>query len=180
MQETLLLKKLRQRRSRALEIAIDQYGAYVATVIRNVLGTRGTLEDTEELSADVFYALWEHADSVTEGKLRPWLGAVARNRAKDFLRRNKVMLPMDADVLAIPVDSPETQVILEDQKQALLDAVKSMEEPDREIFLRFYYKLETMESIALRMGIPLGTVKTKLHRGRKRLKEQLTEQEAVL
>ncbi len=180
MQETLLLKKLRQRRNRALEIAIDQYGAYVATVVRNVLGSSGTMEDTEEITADVFYTLWEKAGTVTEGKLRPWLGAVARNRAKDFLRGHRAELPMDTDVLTIPADSPEEQAILDDQKRALLGAVKSMEEPDREIFLRFYYKFETMEHIALRLGLPLGTVKAKLHRGRKRLKEQLTEQEAVL
>ncbi len=180
MQEKELLKKLRQRRNRALEIAIDQYGAYVATVIRNVLGNGGTMEDAEELAADVFYALWEHADTVTEGKLKPWLGAVARNRAKDLLRKRRPTLPMDEDVLTIPTGSPEDQTLVADQKRMLLEAVQSMPEPDREIFLRFYYKLETMESIALRMGIPLGTVKTKLHRGRKRLKELLTEQEAVL
>ena len=180
MQEDILLKKLRERRNRALEIAIDQYGAYVATVIRNVLGASGTMEDAEELSVDVFYALWEHADTVTEGKLKAWLGAVARNRAKDLLRKRRPALPMDEDVLAIPTDSPEDQALLEDQKRMLLEAVKSMPEPEREIFLRFYYKCETMESIALRMGMPLGTVKTKLHRGRKRLKVLLSEQEAVL
>lgn len=180
MQEKELLKKLRQRRNRALELAIDQYGAYVATVIRNVLGSGGTMEDAEELSADVFYALWEHADTVTEGKLKAWLGAVARNRAKDLLRKRRPTLPMDEDVLIIPTDSPEDHAMVEAQKQMLLDAVQSMPEPDREIFLRFYYKFETMETIALRLRMPLGTIKTKLHRGRRRLKELLTEQEAVL
>lgn len=180
MREAELLKKLRQHRHRALEIAIDQYGAYVATVVRNILGTAGSPEDVEELSADVFYALWEHADRVTEGKLKPWLGAVARNRAKDILRKRRPTLPMDEDVLSIPVTSPEEHVMLEAQKQLLLEAVRAMPEPDREIFLRYYYKFETMEEISLRLDIPLGTVKTKLHRGRKRLKEILEEQEAAI
>lgn len=179
MQEAELLKKLRQKRSRALEAAMDQYGGYVATVVRNVLGTAGTLEDAEEVAVDVFFALWEHADTVTEGKLKPWLGAVARNRAKDLLRKRRPALPMDEDVLTIPTDSPEDQAMLEAQKQLLLDTVRAMPEPDREIFLRYYYKFETMEAIALGLGMPLGTVKTRLHRGRKRLKELLTEQEAA-
>lgn len=180
MQDTELLKKLKQHRPRALERAIDQYGAYVATVIRNVLGAAGNMEDAEELSADVFYALWEHADQITAGKLKTWLGAVARNRAKDLLRKRRMTLPMDEDVLSIPVESPEEQIMLEAQKQMLLEAVQSMSEPDREIFLRYYYKFETMEEIALRMGIPIGTIKTKLHRGRKRLKDILEEQEAAI
>lgn len=79
-QEEELLRKLRARRQRALETVIDHYGGYVATVIRNALGEAGTMEDAEELAADVFFSLWEHAGDVTPGKLRPWLGAVARNR----------------------------------------------------------------------------------------------------
>lgn len=74
----------------------------------------------------------------------------------------------------------EEQAVLEAQKQALLAAVESMKEPDREIFLRYYYYFETMEEIALRLEMPVGTVKAKLHRGRKRLKDTLTEQEVSI
>jgi RNA polymerase sigma-70 factor (ECF subfamily) len=179
MQEAELLRRLKKRRSRALEQAIDQYGAYVATVVRNVLGASGTMEDAEELSADVFYTLWTHCETIMPGKLKPWLGAVARNRAKDFLRQRRPVLPMDEDILSIPTDSPETAVLEHAQKQVLFDAIDAMTEPDREIFLRYYYKFETMEEVAQRMQLPIGTVKTKLHRGRKHLKEILTEQEAA-
>ena len=180
MREAELLKKIGQHRGRALEFAIDQYGAYVYTVIRNILGVSCAAEDAEELSADVFYALWEHADQVREGKLKPWLGAVARNRAKDLLRKRHPTLPMDEDVLSIPAGSPEEQTLAEERKRELLEAVESMGEPDREIFLRYYYKFETMEEIARRLAMPLGTVKTRLHRGRKRLKDILEEQEEAI
>lgn len=180
MQERELLKKLCRHRPQALETAIRQYGIYVAAVARSVLGLSGTTEDAEEITADVFYALWVHADTVWPGKLKPWLGAVARNRAKDVLRKRRPTLPMDEDVLSIPAESLEEQAVLEAQKQALLAAVESMKEPDREIFLRYYYYFETMEEIALRLEMPVGTVKAKLHRGRKRLKDTLTEQEVSI
>lgn len=178
MTDAELLRKICKKKSGGLEAVIDRYGAYVATVIRNVLGTAGTLEDSEELSADVFFALWEHAEEVKDGFLKQWLGAVARNRAKDLLRKRKNTLPMDQDVISIPVASPEDQVLLNLKKQALLNAVKEMGSPDREIFLMYYYHFDTMEEIALRTGMPLGTVKSKLHRGKKRLKELFLEQEA--
>lgn len=178
MTEQEMLKKIGQGKQKALEAAIDQYGAYVATVIRNVLSSSGSLEDAEELSGDVFFTLWQHAGEISEGKLKAWLGAVARNRAKDLLRRRNPTLPMDEDVLTISVASPEDQVLLNLKKQALLDAVKTMPLPDREIFLLYYYHFDTAEEIARRMDMPLGTVKSKLHRGKKRLKEILSEQEA--
>lgn len=172
-----LLKKLRQHRQQALETAIDQYSAYVATVIRNVLGASGTLEDAEELTSDVFLTLWEHAADVAPGKLKPWLGSVARNRARDRLRQRRPELPMDEDVLKLPLPSPETAALEQEQRQQLLDAVRVMEQPDKEIFLRYYYQYQTMEAIADRLQMPLGTVKSRLHRGRKRLQTLLLEQE---
>ena len=177
MEEAEMLQKIIRRRPRALEQVIDQYGAYVATVVGNVLGGAGTREDVEELAADVFFSLWEHAQTVMPGKLKPWLGAVSRNRARDFLRKVKPVLPMEEDVLTIPTDSPEQHALAAAQRRELLDAVEAMPEPDREIFLRYYYLYETMEAIALRMGLPLGTIKSKLHRGRKILRDRLTEQE---
>lgn len=177
MEERELLRRLVRRSASALERAMNQYGAYVAAVVSNVLGSAGTREDVEELASDVFFSLWEHAQSIKPGKLKPWLGAVARNRARDFLRRVKPVLPMDEDVLTIPTDSPERQALAEAQKRELLEAVEAMPEPEREIFLRYYYLYESMEAIALRMGLPLGTVKSKLHRGRKTLRDRLTEQE---
>ena len=87
---------------------------------------------------------------------------------------------MDEDVLTFPDNSPEESIMLETMKQALFQAVHSMAEPDREIFLRYYYRFETVDSIAARLDMPVGTVKSRLHRGRKRLKEIISEQEAEL
>ena len=50
-----------------------------------VLAGQGAREDVEELTADVFLALWAHAGELNpEQGLRPWLGTVARNRAADW------------------------------------------------------------------------------------------------
>ena len=179
MTDADIVRKLRQKRTRALEVAIDRYGAYVATVIRNVLGANGTMEDAEELSSDVFFTLWEHATEVEAGKLKQWLGAVARNRARDLLRKRKTLLPMDQDVLLIASESPEDKAFSNLKKQELLDCIKAMGQPDKDIFLRYYYYYNSIEEIAQSMGLSVGTVKSKLHRGRKRLKERLVEQEVA-
>jgi len=150
----------------------------VKTVLYNVVRSRGTKEDLEELSSDVFLSLWEHAGSISRGKLKSWLAAVARNRAKSFLRSQNQVLPMDEDYLELPDDTPENAALERDLRERLLRAVKSMPPPDKEIFLRYYYEFQTVEDISRSMDIPIGTIKSRLSRGRRRLRAVILQQEA--
>ena len=119
-------------------------------------------------------------NTISRGKVKAWLGAVARNRAKSFLRSSHQTLPMDEDVLELPDASPENQALEKDLRRRLLAAVKSMPPVDKEIFLRYYYEYQTMEQISASMDIPVGTIKSRLSRGRRRLKQVIMEQEAEL
>lgn len=85
-----LLRSLQKQSTDALEQAIAQYGAYVLTIIRN--RSRGVLtpEDHEEIASDVFLSLWHGARDITSGQVSPWLGAVARNKTVEAMRRKKV------------------------------------------------------------------------------------------
>lgn len=84
-----LLRSLQKQNTDALEQAIAQYGAYVLTIIRN--RSRGVLtpEDHEEIASDVFLSLWHGARDITSGQVSPWLGAVARNKTVEAMRRKK-------------------------------------------------------------------------------------------
>lgn len=177
MKEARIRASLKKRNTDALQEAVNVYGAYVKTVILNVLGQRGEKEDVEELVNDVFFTLWQHVEDIYPGKMKQWLAAVARNRAKSFLRSHQVQLPMDEDVLTIPVETPEDAALLKERKMQLLDAVHHMPKQEKEIFLRYYFNLQGVEEIVCLMNIPVGTVKSRLHRGRKRLRAVLQEQE---
>ena len=99
MDEKELLRQLQKQRAGALEQAVAQYGAYVLAIIRN--RSRGVLtpEDHEEIASDVFFALWNGAARIERGQLRPWLGAVARNRTAEAMRKQNVYLPLEDDTL---------------------------------------------------------------------------------
>ena len=106
MDERALIKKLNRRSRGALDQAVARYTPYVSAVILRTLAGRACREDVEELSADVFVALWTHAgtlDPEVEKGLRPWLAAVAKNKATDFLRRSRPSAPIPEDA---PVPSP--------------------------------------------------------------------------
>lgn len=180
MTEEKLLSRMKKRDSRALERMIDQYSAYVASVIGAVLGESRRTEDVEELASDVFLSVWNHAGQVTPGKLRPYLGAAARNAAKSFLRKRRE-LPMDLDEVPglTAGDDPEDQVLLREQARLVREAVLEMEQPDREIFLRRYYYLQSSTQIAQAMDMEPGTVRIRLMRGRNVLKQKLWKEDIL-
>ena len=66
--EEKLLRGLRSRQPAALEAMIAQYNRYVATILTAVLGANAQKEDVEELSSDVFVAVWNHADALKPGE----------------------------------------------------------------------------------------------------------------
>ena len=84
--EAQLIRRLRRGELSALEAVIERYTPYVSAVIRNQLCSFSRDEDVEELAADVFLALWNHRNRLTTEHLRGFLGTVARNRARSFLR----------------------------------------------------------------------------------------------
>ncbi len=65
MNEAKLIEKLRRKNISALGRIIDMYTPYVSTIIRNALRGYISREDLEELTADSFVSLWEHAENRT-------------------------------------------------------------------------------------------------------------------
>ena len=172
MTEAKALKELKKGSEEALGWFIDRYTPYVTTIIHNVLGAYMDLSDIEEVAADVFFALWENAGKVHSPK--GYLGTIARNMAKNKLRQLADTLPLEENLLILEGVSPEKALEEKELSRAVKRAVLDMGHPDREIFLRFYYYFQSLEEIATEMDMNLSTVKTRLRRGRTRLKETLT------
>ena len=159
----------------ALGSIIDRYTAYVWAIVWNIV--RGQLDttDAKAIVSEVFFTLWKNAARVHPKKLKGYLSRIARSRAIDALRRRKQELPLEDDVIEIPIDGPETETIRQAEYTALRNAVDSMPEPDRSIFIRHYYFYQAVYEIAETMQINVNTVKTKLRRGKELLRRELEE-----
>ena len=178
MREETILRKMRGHDPAGLEALMDRYLPYVSTVVWNIL--RGTMspEDGEEVASDVFLAAWEQADDLRPGQVKAWLGAVARNKAKNKLRQRGQTLPLEEDVIDLPgPGDPAGELERTEERRLVRRAVDSLPGQDREIFLRHYYYAQSVKEISAAMGLNESTVKTKLHRGRLKLKELLTKEE---
>lgn len=176
MDERALAKRLRRGSRGALESAVRGLTPYVSTVILRTLAGRACREDVEELTADVFLALWRNAATLDPVQgLRPWLAATARNRAIDWQRAQRGLEPLPEEA-ADPSEGPEQLALRREQSARLWAAVDALPEPDRSLFIRYYYEEEPLKAAAKALGLGLSNAKQKLYRGRKRLKNMLTEE----
>lgn len=180
MQEEMILRHLRRGDPSALEALMDRYVPYVSAIVWNILRGAMSKEDAEEVVSDVFLAAWEKASDIRSDSLKAWLGAVARNKARSRLRQMGRELPLEEDILEIPdTDTPDARLERSEERKQVRRAVNGMPEPDREIFLRHYYYIQTVADISREMGLNESTVKTKLRRGRLRLKTLLMRWEVL-
>lgn len=176
MTEKQMLHGLQNREQKAMERMVRKYRAYLCTVIANILGSYGAEQDVEELVQDAFYAVWNHANGI-HGNLKYYLCSTARNKARSWLRSRKPF-PMETDLVEIPdpANSLEDEMVRKELSDQIQRALKRMNPKERETFLRYYYYLQTTTEIADAMGVPTGTVSSRLARGRKKLQQIITRE----
>lgn len=100
-----LLEQLKQQNRRGLERVMKRYTAYVGTILRNITRGQTTQEDLEELTADVFLALWHHAPEMRTEHLTGYLASIARSKGYNWLRKNRPeTMPIDDVVISDDTD----------------------------------------------------------------------------
>ena len=174
MTEKQLIQGMARGELSALETLIDRYTPYVSSVIARIL--RGRPADVEELTADVFLAAWENRDRLRPGKVKGYLGAIARNRAFNLLRTDRMNLPLEDDVLLLETDGPEKELDRRETARIVDRALSQLDKPQRELFVRHYYYGQAVREAALAMGVNQSTAKTWLRRGRETLKTILKKE----
>ena len=180
MDERALLKKLKNKNEKALQETIQRYTAYVTTIIREILNSKATVEDIKELVADTFISLWKTAERINYvqySSLKAYIGEIARNKAKDYLKMNKnIDLELYENAILID-DSIERQMLQKEQQQYIQKLLTKLKPEDQKIFLLHYYQYKKVDEIALIMHMNPQTVKTRLRRGRETLRTLLCNEE---
>ncbi len=177
MNEEIMIKKLKEQDSEALDEAIRQYTRLVSAIICNLAGSQLSKEDVEELTEDTFIAMWYNADKLEVGKLKAYICQIAKNKTKNRLRdMNKHSKVVSIENMTLEDDFLLTDDIEEKHaSMSLLEAINEIGEPDREIILRRYYYYQNSKQIGQIMKMNDATVRTKLSRAKDKLKKILKE-----
>lgn len=174
--EQRLAERLQNGDTAALEKIIDGFSGYVCTVIRNFSRGAFSEQDIDELCSDVFYNLWKHRENLDANiGLKAYLSAIARNAVKNRFRSQNPPAE-DISELELADDfSIEEAAERREMMNTLYEALQTLSDSEREIFLRFYFYGEKSSEIAIKTGIAESSVRSKLSRTRTKLREYLTK-----
>jgi len=135
----------------------------------------------EEVLQDAFLRIWKHARSYERRLSRPfsWAVLITRRICLDRLRRRRLPLVMEADLIrddrpapeAIDENNPRDEAGRQEDREVLSEMVASLPFPQRESLELAMRRGLTQSEIAQTLNIPIGTVKTAMHRGTRRLRE---------
>jgi RNA polymerase sigma-70 factor, ECF subfamily len=165
-----LMERVRKRDKAAFEALYDRFGRLVYGVAIRMLADAGAAEDIVQ---SVFMTIWSRPEAFREGNLGAWLARVTRNRCLDVMRSRSLHSEdeMPADIIA--------QGTLDDGVFARLDgeqvreALAQLSEDQRMPIEMGFFDGITHAEIARRLGVPLGTIKTRIRTGLRRLRERL-------
>lgn len=173
-EEKQLLQCILEDPQTGLAELLSRYGGLLNGLVRRVLPDE---RDAEECLSDILVQCWQQAQHLTtrEIPLKAWLMVMARNKALDHyrsLRRHKAEpLPEDFELLASELVEPYQS----EAETIIAELVDALPPPDREIFLRRYYGLQSSREIARALGMEEHNVNVRLSRGRARLKRQFIQ-----
>ena len=128
-------------------------------------------EDADDLLQETYLSAFKSFDTLkNKEQFKPWLISIARNKCNDHYRKNgKTPDIINGDFEQIVI--PPSRFGLSHNSE-VFETLMELSENDREIIKEYYFIGYSQEEIAKRSGLPLGTVKSRLHNARKRFKQK--------
>lgn len=176
--DAVLARRVARGDEGALEAVYDRLGGIVYGLAVRSLGDP---ELAEECMQDVFASVWRTAARFdrSRGSLGTWVVALARNRIIDAARaraRRPLQGGEPVESTAVSDDDPAALVEQLDRAERVARAMASLPPAQLDAIRLSYFHGLTQQEIAVRLQIPLGTVKSRMRLGLDRLAERLAEE----
>ncbi|MGD9722388.1 MAG: RNA polymerase sigma factor [Pirellulales bacterium] len=138
----------------------------------------GSAADAEDLTQQVFLIAQQKLEQLRDARCaRSWLFTVLRN---DYLKARRQRLPLPAASLELDINGvPDETIESEIDSEQLQAAIDSLDDDFKVTLLLFYFEQQSYREIADTLGIPLGTVMSRLARAKSRLRACLCQAEQL-
>jgi RNA polymerase sigma-70 factor (ECF subfamily) len=170
-----LLRRIASRDRDALTDLYRRHGRVLFGQILFVVSDRGT---SEEILQDTMIAVWLNAASFRgDSKVRSWMIAIARKKARDRMRRHRPAAVDEYDLFERPDAAPGPELLALDRVEMadVASAVTRLRPGHREVLGLVFGAGLTLPEVADILEIPEGTVKSRLYGARTALSGQLRE-----
>jgi RNA polymerase sigma factor (sigma-70 family) len=172
-QEIILLRASLQGDTAAFEQIVLRYQAMVCAI---TYSATGRVDTSEELAQETFLRAWQKLIQLQDpNKFRSWLCSIARNLIRDYLLHKSRQPIQSADLTQLPADKtiPSDHLIKQEEEMMLNQALMQIPEEYREPLVLYYRQEQSVKEVAESLDIPEATVRTRMHRGRQMLKDQV-------
>jgi RNA polymerase sigma factor (sigma-70 family) len=174
-----LVELVAQKDAGALEALYDRYGRAAYSLARRIL-TEETL--AQDVVQEVFLSLWRDARRFDAGRgtVATYLLSMTHHRAVDVVRREENLRRWRTSDEGLELE-PDPKARVEDEVEAserraeVRAALAELPAAQREALLLAYFGGYTQREVAALMGVPLGTVKTRMAAGMRKMKEALQD-----
>jgi RNA polymerase sigma-70 factor (ECF subfamily) len=164
----------------AFEALYDRYSPSLYALLLRILSNA---EDAEEVLQETFVKAWTNAKMFDAGRGTEiaWLISIARSRGIDRLRSRKIRSDRENDAgretsiraTAVEATSSVDRAVQSQERVAVRSALAELPDAQRTALELAYFEGLSQSEIAARLGEPLGTVKTRMQLGMKKLRERL-------
>ena len=182
MEDQQIIQLYWDRREQAIWESDRKYGAYCRSIARRILAVE---EDAEECVNDTWLHAWNSMPPQRPNVLSAFFGKLARNLSLDRWRRNRaakrggdqveLALHELSDCLPAP-GGPEQALDEKETGRIISQFLRTQPELDRALFIRRYWHLESIASLAQNFHLRESQVKSRLFRTRQRLKAALEKE----
>jgi RNA polymerase sigma factor (sigma-70 family) len=171
-----LLEAIAAGDEHALGVLYDRFGRIAYGVALRILRDRALAEDAVQ---EAFLAIWRSAERYRLERAKPstWILTLVHRRAVDLVRREdrRRTEPLDEPPEAAGGDVPE-EAGLRESRAAVQSALGRLPDDQRQALELAYYGGYTQSELAERLGVPLGTVKSRMFAGLTRLRELVPQE----
>lgn len=177
--DAVLVERVRRKDRDAFDLLYERHSSMVYSIAISILRQP---ELAEDVAQDVFVALWRQPERYNPllGRFAPWFYRVARNRAIDIVRQKRREIPQGEDGIfeaVLPDSDPEPAdiAVLRSEATRVRVALSSLPPEQRQLIELAYFGGLTQNEMSERLNVPLGTVKTRVRTGLRRLRELLEQ-----
>jgi RNA polymerase sigma-70 factor (ECF subfamily) len=174
-EEAALLARIVDRDERAVEALYAKYSRPLYSLAYQVTGADRFAQDVVQ---EVFVAVWKDAARFdpARGSVGPWLFSLARHKAIDLVRREANVRKRTAEVdmeLEVAPDDVDHEAWLNLRRDRVHAAIATLTEPQRTALELAFFGGLTHVEVAERLGLPLGTAKTRIRTALLKLRDAL-------
>lgn len=158
-----------ERRDEAIALLLPAFRRKVFGLAYSFLRNR---EAAEDVTQDVFIKVWRALPGFDgRASLSTWIYTIARNASSSALRARRPHSSLSDPEVMDAVESVDSAPSADPtiDRAALLGLVDQLPTKQRQVIMLFYMEEQSHEEVATMLSMPLGTVKTLLHRARARL-----------